>query len=312
VLRSNLIPVATLAMLAAWAIQPAAARAETTLCLQIQAPAGEQEGLRKLVLDELAHHPAHRLVTQDCQTTLVVELFELAKERYLTARINQEVPVRYPIKDPLDLNEKVSTALAQVLSQDPVYLSEDLTHYNFMQRAAHSILKRGTNTYRLELFQTISPAGPNVAFAPGVAFNLTRGADNWQVYARIFFAGWPGELHERDLKTQLLRINTGGEAGIAYEFSALGSWSFYIGAGVGLQYLRFDGRTTYQNEEFVDHRNDIAVTFNTRIGLRFLRIYDFDCDVFVSSTLPLYHSDPDTYLSRFWAPTLQAGLGVGF
>jgi biopolymer transport protein ExbD len=68
--------------------------------------------------------PSHQVVTKDCQSLLSVDLFELRKKRYLTARINREVPVRYDVGDSAELGEKVSEAIAQVLSHDPVYLAD--------------------------------------------------------------------------------------------------------------------------------------------------------------------------------------------
>jgi hypothetical protein len=291
------------------ALSPTFARVATRLCVKIAADAQDRDGLHKLVLDELAHHPSHQVVDQDCQSLLSVDLFELRKKRYLTARINREVPVRYDVGDASELSEKVSQAIAQVLSHDPVYLSDDITHYSAIRRAAYSILKRGHNIWRLELFQGIGNGGDNVAFAPGAAVAVTRGADNWQVFPRIFFSGWPAAARGSET---VLQVAVGADIGLTYEFSARSNFSFYVSAGLGLEYLRFEGRLNPEDPQSLDQRNDFGPTFSVRLGMRMFRIYDFDCDLFVAGYLPMFPADADTLLGRFYSPTMQAGLGVGF
>ncbi len=290
-------------------LQQGNARAATRLCVKVAADAQDKDGLHKLILDELAHHPSHQVVTEDCQSLLSVDLFELRNKRYLTTRINREVPVRYDIGDASELGEKVSQAIAQVLSHDPVYLADDITHYSAIRRAAYSILKRGHNIWRLELFQGIGNGGDNVAFAPGAAVSVTRGADNWQVYTRVFFAGWPGAAHGSDT---VLQVAVGADIGLTYEFSARSNFSFYVSAGLGLEYLRYEGRLNPDDPNSLDQRNDFGPTFSVRLGMRMFRIYDFDCDLFVTGYLPMFPADADTLLGRFYSPTMQAGLGVGF
>lgn len=286
-----------------------AAHAETLLCLALKAPEKEQAGFEKLVREVVGHHPSHRLVNEGCASRLQLELFDLSGVRYLTARINQEVPVRFPVKDDDELADKLSTALSLVLGSDPVYLAEDISRYNAVQRAAHSVLKRGHNTFRLELFQGLGRSTDGVAFAPGGAVSLARGADHWQVYARVFFSGWPTQPTG---PATLLRVNTGGDAGLAYEFSELGAVSFYLAAGFGLQYQRYDGLMTPGDPSSLEHRNDWGPTFHARAGLRLFRLTDFDLDLFATFYLPLYRPDVDTALSRFYPITAQAGIGVGF
>jgi hypothetical protein len=285
------------------------ARAATRLCVQVEANSGDEASLRKLVLDEMARHPTHRVVESGCQSVLMVEFFELRETFYLTVRINQEVPIRQEMKEPGELGSKVSDAISQVLSHDPVYLADDITHYSAIQRAAHSILKRGNNYWRLELFQGIGRGGDNAAFAPGGAVSINRGADHWQVYTRIYFGGWPGAAMGSE---RVLQVYTGADVGLTYEFNADSNLSFYVSTGLGLQYLRFEGRLDPANPDSLETRNDFGPSFHARVGLRFLRIYDFDCDLFVAGYVPLFPADSDTRLGDFYPPSLQAGIGVGF
>lgn len=280
---------------------PDQARSATKLCVEVRSEEKEVKNLRKLVLDELAHHPTHIRVDQVCDSVLKVEMFTVKGVHYLTARINQEVPVRHAFKDLEELDEKLSDALRQVLAHDPVYLADDITHYSAIKRAAHSILKRGNNIWRVEMFQGIARGGSNAAFSPGAAVTITRGADHWQVFTRIYFGGWPGEIADGQT---VLRVNTGADAGLTYEFSRLGNTSLYASLGAGLHYLRY--------EDSIDVRNDFGPTLHARVGIRFLRIHDFDCDLFVAGYLPLHGADVDTRLDDFYPLGLQAGLGVGF
>jgi hypothetical protein len=288
---------------------PLCAQARTRLCLQIKAPAGQLKNFEKLVRAELAHHPTHEVVAGECQSVLTVEIFEMKKTWFLTARTNQEVPVRHSFKKMDELEHHLKDALSQVLSHDPVYLVDDITHYSSLQRAAHSILKRGNNYWRLELFQGIGRGGSPVSWSPGAAVSITRGADNWQVFIRVFFGGWPGNPRDNDA---VLAVNTGADVGLTYEFSTRSASSFYLSLGVGLQYQRYSGLLDPNDPESVDYRNDFGPTLSARAGFRFLRIYDFDCDVFVQGYLPLYPADVDSLIGKFYPVTLQAGLGVGF
>jgi hypothetical protein len=252
---------------------PLCAQARTRLCLQIKAPAGQLKNFEKLVRAELAHHPTHEVVAGECQSVLTVEIFEMKKTWFLTARTNQEVPVRHSFKKMDELEHHLKDALSQVLSHDPVYLVDDITHYSSLQRAAHSILKRGNNYWRLELFQGIGRGGSPVSWSPGAAVSITRGADNWQVFIRVFFGGWPGNPRDNDA---VLAVNTGADVGLTYEFSTRSASSFYLSLGVGLQYQRYSGLLDPNDPESVDYRNDFGPTLSARAGFRFLRIYDFD------------------------------------
>jgi len=214
---------------------PLCAQARTRLCLQIKAPDPQLKNFDKLVRDELAHHPSHEVVAGQCQSQLAIEIFEMKGTWYLTARVNQEVPVRHNFKKIEELAHHLKDAVSQVLSHDPVYLADDITHYSAVQRAANSILKRGNNYWRLELYQGIGRGGSPVSWSPGAAVSITRGADNWQVFVRVFFGGWPGNPQGDDA---VLAVNTGADVGLTYEFSALSSSSFYLSLGVGLQYQR--------------------------------------------------------------------------
>lgn len=285
------------------------AEAAIDLCVRVTAAEGRLPGLRKLVNDELGHHPSHKVVKSGCRSVLQVELFEVAGASFLTARVNREVPVRQTIKRKEELGEKVREALRRVLGQDPVYLAEDIQRYSASRRAVHSVLKGGRNTWRLELFETMIGGGENVAFASGGAFCVTRGSTNWHVFARLY-AG--GALGGTEGTNRALRIMAGGEMGLQYEFLARSLWTPYLSAGLGVQVLHYEGRLRAGDADLEDATVK-GGTFSLRAGLRFFRASDFDLDIFVAGYLPLFATnDPDSLLMDSYTPSMQLGLGVGF
>ncbi len=276
------------------------------VCLDVRADA-DTAGFRKLVEDELAHHPTHHLVTETCESRLAVELFTVAGARYLTARVNQEVPVRFAIKGPrAELEEKLSEALRQVLGHDPVYLAEDLSRMNAAWRAGANLVRNGSNRYRMELFEVIGNGGRNAVFATGGAFTIARGIDHLQVWARIEAAGSPKTFGDQ----VVLRVLAGADVGFLYEASARGNTTFYLGPGLGLHYLRFEGNLAGVEAAPV---SSLLFSVALRAGVRFMRFYGFDVDLFAQVHLPLYKtSDPDSTLVDAYTPYAMAGLGVGF
>jgi hypothetical protein len=292
----------------------APALAQVPLCVEVRAPEAEAAGIRKLVLSELARHPSHPVVESGCTSRLLVEVFEAAGTRYLTARIGEEVPVRYAVKDDRDVETRLVEALSLVLHNDPVYLSEDITHYSEWQRLLHSVGKRGRNAYRFEVFEAMSRDGNGPVFVPGGAFSVTRGSGSWQVMARVYAGGLPAGT-EGDRRK--LRAIAGADAGITYEFLEKASWSPYLAAAAGVQYMRFEGMVPDgAGGRARDSIDEIGAVVSGRAGVRFLRWHDFDIDLWVAGYLPLFNTnDPDSTLfgsSGLYTPSMQAGIGVGF
>lgn len=289
------------AVLIAVVLAAPSVRGAVRLCIDVHSDS-DAAGLRALVIDELRHHPTHRLVDHDCASTLVVELFAIVGSRYLTAHVNREVPVRYAVKSAHDIEEKLGEALRQLLQQDPVYLAEDLSHLNAVWRAGASVARNGSNRYRVGLFEVIGTAGRNPLFASGAAIEVARGIAHVNVFARIAAAG---ALRTADAVT--LRVLAGGDVGFAWEASARANNTFYLGGGLSLHYLRFEGAPS------VNPANTALFSATARAGARFLRYYGFDVDLFAEAHLPFYKTnDPDSPLVDAYTPYAMAGLGVGF
>jgi len=296
----------------AFLITPRLVAAAVPLCVEVKAEPAEIEGLRKLVLSEIARFRSHRVVPDGCRSQITVEIFKAGTVRYLTARIGEEVPARYAVDKDAELPEKLTTALKQVLKTDPAYLAEDVTELVGSQRVAHSVLKRGHNLIRIELHEVVARTGSGAAFAPGFGAGLTRGADHWQVFSRIYFGGQPGSPAG---DVPALKLHAGADGGLTYEVTRLSSISPYVSVGAGLQLMRFEGRvaTAGGKGTYLDDVTKWGFTTLARAGIRALRLHDFDVDVYVAGYLPLFKtSDPDVDVVNAWTPQAVMGLGVGF
>jgi hypothetical protein len=285
---------------------------QVTLCVDVHADEGERESLRRLVNEEVAHHPTHKVVESGCAARLAVELLTVGGRRHLTARVNEEIPVRYEADDAKDVSRRLTDAIALVLHNDPVYLSESLDHQTAFQRFGESI-KRGHNLWRVEVFQSLANGDGNLAQAPGLAVAMTRGSGHWQVGARVYGGGWPaaGMLGRRDLRAMM-----GFDAGLTWEASEKGAATFYSSAGAGLQYLRFEGLLESGGQRFKDHVDQVGLALWLRAGVRVFRWHDYDLDVWAAGYLPCFKTnDPDSELfggKGAYTPMAQMGIGVGF
>ncbi|HET9959902.1 MAG TPA: hypothetical protein VFQ61_35665 [Polyangiaceae bacterium] len=289
------------------------AAAAVTLCVETHTEAEDQVGFRKLVMSELARHPSHQVVPADCQSRLRVDSFRTSGKRYLTVQLDGEVPVRTSLAENTDVAPILTDSMAQVLRNDPMYLAEDPNRWSAVERASRSVLIRGMNTYRVELFETAARTDRNVAFAPGVALGFTRGADHWQVSARLHLAGDASRLERHD---RALRLATGMDLGLTWEASRRAPTSAYVSAGGGLSVLRFAGYLDEQNENSLTDVYRWLPTVHLRGGIRLLRVFDFDADAFLQATLPLLPTsqvDDELWGERgVWTPLFLTGLGVGF
>jgi hypothetical protein len=299
-LRAGWVPLIVLAVTGSGHAAP------TPLCLKVEGDAG----LRKLVTAELGHHlQSHRLVASGCRSTLEVQLYVVDGVRYLTVRIDQQIPVRHTYRDRADLGEKLADAISLALRHDPRHLERDPAEYSRLQRAVHSILRRGHNRYRLELFQLVARSGAGAVSIPGGGLSFTRGADHWQVFGRLYFGGSPGTAVEG----RLLKICAGGDAGLTYELSARANTSLYFSAAAGVQLLDFEGRLDPGDPDSLDTVIRVGATLSGRVGVRLFRANNFDLDLFAMGYLPLFNTrDPDSALMDSYTPSLLLGLGVGF
>ncbi len=286
--------------------------APVRVCVEV-ASDSDEAGLRELVLSEVARHPSHRVVEAGCETTLLVKRFLAEGDRYLTARIGREVPVRYRLEKADEMAAVLKRALSLVLGSDPVHLTKDISRYSRIERASHSLLKKGNNCWRAEIFEILGRGEGSLSYASGAAFSATRGADHLQIFARVHLAGRPGKWAVGESG---LRISSGLDLGLIYEVSELSSTTFYFGGGLGAHYLRYEGRLMIDGAPDTEAINEVMPQAFFRLGVRFLRIYDFDLDLFAAGFIPfLKVKDQDSPLfgeRGLYTPSGQLGLGVGF
>ena len=295
------------------AASPVLGRAAVPTCLTVEADDPKaQPGLEKLVEIELARHPSHLLATEGCSVSLVVQLFRVGGERQLTARLDENVPIRFTIGKGGSLAERIEEALSLVLGNDPVTLAEDVTKLSAIERASHAMAVQGVNVWRFELYESAYRTGSGAAFAPGGAFGVSRGAGHWQVLGRLCFAGWP---NDPEAGRPVLKIAAGADAGIGYEISAIANATFYLALGLGLQYVRFEGRVAALGGELRALDSFAPHAFG-RIGVRMFRLYDFDFDIFLAGYLPMKATAEEgsgVFPDRGrYTLSAQMGVGVGF
>jgi hypothetical protein len=290
-----------------------AAQAAVELCVETHTEAADVEGWRKLVLSEVNKHPSHHVVDSNCQSRLRVDLFHTSGTRYLTVQLDGEVPDRSTITRDSEVAFRLGDSVTQVLGNDPMHLSEDPAKWSAVERATHSVMVRGINTYRLELFEAMARTDHNIAFAPGIGIGFARGANQWQVAARLHLAGNPAGISGQE---RALRLSTGMDLGVIWEASRRAVTSGYLGAGAGISVLRFAGLVDPNDSKTLSDVYRWLPVVNLRAGVRFLRIFDFDADAFVQASLPLLPTrqvDDDLWgNSGVWTPILQVGVGAGF
>jgi hypothetical protein len=289
------------------------ARAAVELCVEAHTEAPDAEGWKKLVLSEVSKHPSHHVVESNCQSRLRVDRFQASGTRYLTVQLDGEIPDRSTITRDAEVASRLSESISHVLGSDPMHLSEDPAKWSAVERATRSVMVRGMNTYRLELFEAMARTDHNIAFAPGVGLGFARGADQWQVAARLHLAGNPAGISGQE---RALRLSTGMDLGVIWEASRRAVTSGYLGAGAGISVLRFAGLVDPSDKTTLTDVYRWLPVVNLRAGVRFLRIFDFDADAFLQASLPLLPTrqvDDDLWgNSGVWTPLLQVGVGVGF
>ena len=289
----------------------APARAAVGLCLAVRSEGEQRAGFEELVRSEVARHRSHELSAR-CETRLLVELFHVASTRYLKVRVDGEIPIRNAVNEDAALEARLKDAISRALHSDPAYLAEDPSRLSSGERTLNSLV-HGHNSYRISLFEAVVRTDTGGAFAPGVGFELARGANQVQVWARSSLAGsWSGVAGSQ----RALRLLGGLDAGLNYELSPRAAASGYAGLGAGLVVLRFEGRLDPEDAATLDRLNTVGAVLELRLGARFFRLYDFDCDVFALGALPLFATkNPDAQLfgdGGVYTPFAQLGVAVGF
>ncbi len=289
------------------------ASAEVTLCLKAQSDRDDTAGLTSLIRSEVARHPSHRIVEQRCEQTLTADLFHAGTTRYLSLGIAGQVPERQSVPDGSPLDGAVTHAVSLVLGNDPLSLTEDPAKFSALERDAHSVLVKGHNTYRLELFQLVTRTDTNYPTTPGAAVSFARGAQHWQVFARLHASGWPGTVRGSH---RVVKLSSGFDLGLQYETSLTGFATPYFGASIGMLLMSLDGRYVPSDPKSLESVVSVGLDLGLRAGVRAMRWLDFDVDAFTAVRLPMFAThETDGHLfgdKGIYTPQLELGIGVGF
>jgi hypothetical protein len=287
------------------------AEAGQTICLKTTAnEAADIAGFDKLVRTEIARHPSYTVVGKECDVTLNAELVRLDTLTYLTVRLDQQVPVRYEIKDKATLLETLETAISLVLDNDPERLMADVSNYNRSRRLSHSILVAGHNYWGFETFESMMRTGRRTqSFVPGIAATARRGSDYWSVAVRLHLQGW---LKDPTPAAPVLKVDAGLDAALNYEFLNRANTSPYVGLGFGIQYFRLEG--VIEETGVYESNDEVMPVVLGRLGVRLLRLYDVNVDIFATAFLPCMTTGGGGVLfdHREYTPIIQMGAGVGF
>lgn len=282
----------------------AAAQRLTETCVELIADTDEVEALRRLVIDEMGRHPTHQVVEKNCPSHLRVELITFQGRRYLTGRINAQVPHRQEIEGD-NYTKGIEDLLRVVLHHDPIRL-RDPRHEGWL-RSRLRVLKSGRTGVGVEFFQVGGRLEGELMSLPGVAVVGRREVGDWHLAGRIGFA-MRVEPVERLSFIQQLSLQ--GQA--AYYFSS-GNVSPYVAGVFGVEDQRFRGPVHLAGEEGLDDYHKLGLSLGLRLGLEVFRLTATRFDLYLQGSAPLFTAtDEEAYVIDAYFPTLSFGGGFIF
>jgi len=285
------------------------ARARVRVCVFLDSSRPEASELRRLVMTEVDRHPTHQAVEQGCESQLVLELVELGGdfhgERYLTGRLDSEVPHREPVPSG-GLAKAVERLVTVVLHNDPrkLYGPE---RDDWIGRTRAAFLQRGTTHFGLELAQTMAVVGSELQTLPGAALSARREIDRIHVGARV------GGATTLNAEQPALRLSQQFFAQIELAlFSSADAPSAVFGALVGgLEYQRYQGVVANEPERRVQSAAMMGFSVGVRSGIEILRYSDVRFQLFCQLLLPTFAArDESSALVDQWTPTAALGMAA--
>lgn len=283
-----------------------AARAQgtTETCVEVRGP--DAPALARLVASELDRHPTHRAAPEGgpCLSHLRVELVEVGGERYLTGRINAQVPHREPVTG--DLASALSDLLRIVLHSDPLRL-EDPARADWLRSQKRLMQRRGVTLFGVEAFQTGGAPGDRLTALPGLALTARREVDRWHLGVRLAGAYAPFDAEHLRLVGQV-----SAHLELSYFLSDEATASPFASVLLGLEHQRFRGPSPVSGDR---QRGATATGFGAglRAGVEMFRAHDMRMLVFLQGNLPAFTaSDAEGEVVDAWVPTFSAGVGAAF
>ncbi len=289
---------------------PLGARAATAIptCVEVVTSSGADEPLRRLVESELDRHPSHRAVQSDCVSHLRVELIELGAVdgggRYLTARINQQVPERVTV-DQRGLEPAIERLLVVVLHNDPLKLRGPQSRAWLGDQSQAFV--RGRNFYGLETFELFTPFTDHVQSLPGLALSARRETRCWYLGLRLSSALSP---NVNDQQSELVLWVKGEIEGAIFSRPSATA-SLFASLLLGAEYQRFRGPAPLLGPGATGTATFAGFAPGARGGLELFRAGELRMTIFAQISLPAFLStDPDAGVVDEWLPTVALGAGA--
>ncbi len=285
---------------------PAASAQGVPTCVDVRAthlaPA-EREALERLVRDEVLRHRTHQPAEDGCATHLSVELLELDGRRYLTGRVDLQVPVRVEVDEGLEA--AVVELLRIVLGNDPLVLEDPEALEGF--GGAMRRLRRGASLWQVELHQALGVLEGRPFGLSGLSLGFRREVHRFALEARLGATVRTGEsTGERTVPVAFFEATVGGR----WFFAPWADTSLYAGASVGLVHHWLRGPLA-SRPDLIDTVHVTGLAAGLRLGLEVLRTTAHRLDLFVGASLPAFvTADETAEVVDAWLPTLSLGAGL--
>jgi hypothetical protein len=263
--------------------------------------------LGRLVRSEVDRHPTHRAVDDDCDTYLTVEMIDLGKEgRWLTARIDTQVPHREPIGDG-QLVSTLERLLTVVLHNDPLVLRGPESN-GWFERQRRAIERHSVTHVGVELYERAALLAGRIETLSGVAIALRREVSavhlGVRVGAAFQFGSEPALLLRSQFDAQI--------DGTIYA-SPEADTSLFASAFVGATHMRFEGLAPLDGPGARGTATSTGLSFAFRGGVEALRTADLRAAAFVELDLPVFVAkDADRGVVHQWVPSAVLGAALLF
>jgi hypothetical protein len=255
-------------------------------------------------MTELDRHATHKSADSDCASYVRVELLTVGESQYLTGRINTQVPHRETVQDG-NMARAVERMLRILLHNDPVRLRGP-RRQNWLIAGLRN-LKKGRMVYGAEAFQLVGLVDGDVQSLAGIALNVRREVDTWQLGGRIHYAGKFGGVGPDLTLVGHLAV----QFHLMWFTHPKGNTTFYFGAIAGLDHQRYEGPSGIDGGPSSTSASLFAV--GGRMGIEMFRASSSRVDLFAQAMAPTgAATDDNDQVIDAWVPSVTAGLGIAF
>lgn len=296
-----------LAFIAAGWLLPLVASAQaprTRTCIQVTGAGDDTNTLEDLTRWETDRHTTHIAATERCETTVRIERFDIGTRSYLTGRMSDSVPHREEIVEG-DVARAIERLLRVLFNNDPVRMRGPRRFDALRQRLAS--LKAGRMVYGIEAFQLIALVDDDPQSVAGVAINVRREVDAWQIGGRLHYAGkFDGVGAALTLVGHLaVQLN------VMWFTHPDADTSAYFGVVAGLDHQRYEGPSGVDGGPSSTSASLLAV--GGRFGVELFRATRTRADLFAQVMAPVgATTDDQDLVIDAWVPSATVGLGVAF